>query len=146
MWIRLWTKPFGQQRARAMIMRSKSGKSWVHHYYTKQQQRRDRVIEKLLLKYQPIKPLLCPLGIRIDAYMKVPKSYSRKRREFCLSNAELPVKPPDLDNIVKGFLDRLQKCGYFKDDKQIVALHATKRYSSKPRVEIEIWEVNNAVQ
>jgi Holliday junction resolvase RusA-like endonuclease len=99
------------------------------------------VLDKLLFKHQPLKPLTCPLGIRIDAYLKVPKSYPKYKKAQCLEGAVLPTKTPDLDNIVKGILDRMQKCGYFKDDKQFCALHATKRYDKRPRVEIEIWEV-----
>jgi Holliday junction resolvase RusA-like endonuclease len=126
-------------------MKSKSGKQWVHHYYSRRQQRRDRIIEKLLSKYQPLKPLTAALGIRIDVYMKVPKSYSKAKRALCLELKILPTKAPDLDNIRKSLYDRLQKCGYFKDDKQICEEKGTKRFSDKPRIEIEIWEVGDAL-
>lgn len=73
-----------------------------------------------------------PIKVTITAVFGVPKSYSKKRREACLSGKEYPMKKPDIDNIEKIVLDglnpvmktnkathhkeMLQK-GLYKDDK-----------------------------
>lgn len=79
-----------------------------------------------------------PIRAEIDAYMPIPKSYSKKRR------AEMEGKPcdkkPDADNIAKSVLDALQGYAY-EDDKQITLLTVTKKYSDTPRVEIVLREL-----
>lgn len=44
-----------------------------------------------------------PVKITITAIFGVPKSYSKKRREACLSGKEYPMKKPDVDNIEKNY-------------------------------------------
>ena len=145
MWIKLWVKPFGQQRPRDRVVQPRGKKPWVSKYYTKEQERRNRVLDKLLSKWQPFKPYTRALGISIHVYMKVPKSYSLGKKAACLDKKVLPTKTPDLDNIVKWILDRLQRGGYFKNDKQVCEIQTTKRFSDKPRIEVEIWEVGDAL-
>lgn len=126
-------------------MRAKTGKQWIHHYYSKEQERRNRVIQKLLAKYQPVKPMEGALGVRIDVYFKVPKSYSKKKRELCLTDKILPTKTPDLDNIRKWLYDQLVKARYIKDDSQICWEEGTKRFSATPHIRVEIWRCGDAL-
>jgi Holliday junction resolvase RusA-like endonuclease len=51
-----------------------------------------------------------------------------------------PTKRPDWDNLGKLVSDSLNGLAY-KDDSQIVEATAAKYYSDRPRVEIEITEV-----
>ena len=102
-----------------------------------------------------IKPVSADISLGIKAYFKIPKTYSKKRKERCLSGEERPSKKPDSDNIAKIILDGLNPkmkvdhaqhkavCvheGLYRDDKQVVSLKVDKYYSEKPRVEITaIW-------
>lgn len=55
-------------------------------------------------------------------------------------NGELvPMKKPDIDNVIKIVLDGLQGIA-FKDDKVIANVYGRKLYSTIPRVEVKIWE------
>lgn len=54
-----------------------------------------------------------------------------------LSGILKPTKKPDIDNVVKIICDSLNGVAY-KDDAQIVEIHAYKLYSENPRVEVEI--------
>lgn len=74
-------------------------------------------------------PLETPVAVYIYINMPVPQSYSKKRSEACLSGFEKPTKKPDIDNAIKSILDGMNGIVY-KDDSQIVSLHATKRYDS----------------
>jgi len=51
---------------------------------------------------------------------------------------ELPAKRPDLDNIVKLYMDAMNGL-VFEDDSQIVSLYADKRYSTEEGVIVEIF-------
>jgi Holliday junction resolvase RusA-like endonuclease len=82
-----------------------------------------------------------PFEVALEAFiyfsLPIPKSYSKKRTEACLSGLERPMKK-DLDNLIKAVGDGMNKIIY-KDDGQIVNLHATKVYG-EPYVEVLIRE------
>lgn len=85
-----------------------------------------------------------PIGVEIDAYFPIPKSYSSKRVQDIADERELPMKKPDCDNIVKIILDALNGVAY-ADDKQVVDVRCRKRYA-KPgesgRVVVTIWSAD----
>jgi Holliday junction resolvase RusA-like endonuclease len=84
-------------------------------------------------------PLETPVAAYIYIVVPVPQSYSKKRREDCLNGLERPCKRPDIDNIVKAFLDSMNGIVY-KDDTQVVNLHSTKCYGTVGLVEVMIKE------
>ena len=53
-----------------------------------------------------------------------------------------PATKGDADNYAKGILDSLNGL-FWHDDGQIVDLHIGKYYSDKPRIEMEIKEVDH---
>jgi len=84
------------------------------------------------------KPLLeGELAMIVHAYFSVPNSKSQKWRTDALAGKIRPAKKPDIDNIIKGVADALNKVVYV-DDTQIVMLTAMKLYSDRPRIEIYI--------
>lgn len=78
------------------------------------------------------------LKVKQVFYMPIPKSLSKKKQE------ELDGKycdvGGDLDNLLKSVWDSLNKIA-FNDDKQIVSSSEEKYYSTKPRIEITIEEI-----
>ena len=80
------------------------------------------------------------IEVEMIAYSTPPTSWSQKRLK-CVYETE-PYKPtkPDVDNVSKLYLDILTGIAY-DDDRQIVRLHAEKRYSSEPRVEITLTAI-----
>ena len=85
-------------------------------------------------------PLETPVAVYVYVNMPVPMSYSKKRTEACLSGSERPIKKTgDLDNMVKTILDGMNGIVY-KDDSQIVSLHATKRYDTIASVHVCVKE------
>lgn len=73
-----------------------------------------------------------PLEIRIVVYRRKPKSVKR----------EYPTSRPDLDNYEKLIADSLEGFAYVNDS-QIVDSRCSKRYSKRPRVEIEIAQAGD---
>jgi Holliday junction resolvase RusA-like endonuclease len=67
-------------------------------------------------------PLEGPLRLTVTAWLPMPASIPKKRRDTAL-----PTKRPDLDNFVKQVEDALNHYA-FVDDAQIVTIIARKRY------------------
>lgn len=87
----------------------------------------------------PVYPKGTPLYAEFYIGVKVPKSYSKKRRAKCLSGDEAPLKKPDIDNVIKAILDALNGSAY-DDDSQVIQVFAQKNYTENPFVEIHIGE------
>jgi Holliday junction resolvase RusA-like endonuclease len=70
--------------------------------------------------------------------MPIPASWSKKRREA--SKGLHHISRPDVDNYAKAVLDACNGVLYL-DDSQIADLHASKKYSDVPRVEVTMIEL-----
>lgn len=81
------------------------------------------------------------VAIDVTAYFAIPKSTPKKKLFQFLQNIFRPIKKPDIDNILKIIMDGLNGIAY-DDDKQVVSVKIHKFYSTEPRVEVEIDEVN----
>jgi Holliday junction resolvase RusA-like endonuclease len=80
-----------------------------------------------------------PVTVAIYITVPIPASYSKKRREACLSGSERPTKKPDIDNIAKCYLDAMQDI-VFLNDTQVLTLHITKVYGTVGMVEVMVKE------
>lgn len=89
----------------------------------------------LLQKRWASEPTECICGIKITFYMPIPKSWSQKKRKE--HEGQLHNKKPDIDNIIKGLFDAANGI-IWKDDNQVARVEAEKRYSSQPRIEMEV--------
>jgi Holliday junction resolvase RusA-like endonuclease len=85
-------------------------------------------------------PLETPLAVFLYIKLPVPKSYSKKRLEACLSGLEHPTKKPDIDNVAKAFLDAMNGIIY-KDDNQVIQLHVNKVYAKEAGVDVMVKEI-----
>ena len=97
------------------------------------------IAEAARLAMSTAEPLKTPVAAYIYITVPIPQSYSKKRSKACLDGSERPCKKPDCDNIVKAFLDAMNKIVY-EDDSQIVSIHATKRYGLIGMVEVLVKE------
>ncbi|HGG0416123.1 TPA: RusA family crossover junction endodeoxyribonuclease [Clostridium sporogenes] len=82
------------------------------------------------------------LKAKIGVYMSIPKSISKKKRQYMLKGELRPTKKPDVDNICKIILDSLNGLAY-DDDKQIVDCWIGKWYGEEPRVELVLEEIRS---
>lgn len=82
-----------------------------------------------------------PVRISILAIYQIPKSFSKKRTAEALDGLIRPQVKPDIDNVIKVVCDALNKVAY-KDDTQVVAIIANKRYGIEPMLEIDIDEAH----
>jgi len=91
-------------------------------------------------KVRPEKLITDPIFLKIDFYMPIPKSFSKKKIEKAKHFLEFPAKRPDLDNLTKAVKDACNKI-IWRDDAQIVAMQISKFYSDTPRTEVSIIEL-----
>ena len=78
-----------------------------------------------------------PVDVRLTAYLRIPKSASKKLRAAMLANIQRPTKKPDSDNLAKLALDALNGVCWH-DDVQVVDLTVRKFWSDEPRLVVEI--------
>lgn len=98
-------------------------------------------------------PRYAPIRLYAVMAFKVPKSYSKARRENCLNGLERPLKKPDIDNVDKAIMDGLNPKikrdkvlhkmvevlkGMYADDKQVVEEHLIKVYDTVDHVDVRI--------
>lgn len=129
-------EPVGKGRPRFSF---KSG-----HAYTpaKTREYEDRIKSAFLESEQKGFPAGVPLSISLIFGFKIPNSASKKTREKMINCDILPMKKPDVDNVLKAVMDALNGLAY-DDDKQIVKVWVFKKYSEVPRTTILIQEVLN---
>lgn len=86
-------------------------------------------------------PSDCYVGITLDVYFAIPKSYTKGKRLACEHNINRPDKKPDIDNILKIVLDGLNGVAY-ADDKQVIEVRCSKFYSvSSGYLKVSVSEV-----
>lgn len=86
-----------------------------------------------------------PVKVYIRFYFKVPKNTPKYLREDMLAGRVMHLKKPDIDNLLKMYMDALNPSkadgrGAWADDKQVVTACLKKLYADKPKVEIMITE------
>lgn len=84
------------------------------------------------------------LKVGLKIFREIPKSTTKKDRALYLAGLKRPITKPDTDNYTKAVLDALNGI-IWKDDSQIVDLHAGKYYSDNPRVEITVSEIYSEI-
>lgn len=68
------------------------------------------------------------IGVVINAFFKIPKSFTGGKRTAAMHKMVRPTKRPDVDNVIKSILDGLNGVAY-ADDKQVVDVVCRKYYS-----------------
>lgn len=78
-------------------------------------------------KYGASEPCEKPIVVSIQAVFPIPSSFRKAEKEKARKGLIKPTKKPDIDNIIKIILDGLNGVA-FKDDSQVIVVHATKEY------------------
>ena len=84
-------------------------------------------------------PTTAPILATVTFYMPIPNSWSQKKKER--HEGAIHTSKPDIDNLVKGLFDSLNKIAW-KDDAQVYEVHSRKLYSKTPGIEFELVEAN----
>jgi len=90
------------------------------------------------------------VSVIIRAYMPIPESWSKKKKQMALEGDLAPTTMPDLDNITKMIDglnyhpprfkgDKEKRPIVWKNDSLIVSMQAMKLYDAEPRLEIVVF-------
>jgi len=130
-------KPRAKARPRFRVVTPKGKKSFVHTYTPKETETEEGVLRHIAsIAMAGRAPLTGPLVIQMAAYLPVPSSWTKKKREAALAGLIYPTSKPDWDNYAK-IQDGLNLI-VWGDDAQIVDAHVYKRYSDTPRLVISV--------
>ena len=91
-------------------------------------------INRLLKEF---KILVSPIKVYANMYLPIPKYFKKKEIVAVELGLIRPITKPDIDNLIKGYLDAFNDNIYI-DDSLIYSLEITKYYSIKPRVVINL--------
>lgn len=108
---------------------------YIDHYRKSNvQSLRNQLILKMK-KYRPAQPSDKPIKLEVYLYfnIKSPKKLWGKYK----------TTKPDCDNYVKEIKDVMTKCGFWKDDNQVVDLHVVKYYAEKGTIYIRMEELED---
>lgn len=122
--------PRGQSRARAVSI---GGRARV--FKAAAQRESEESMYAFLQQHVPPQPLSGPVSLEFVAKLPVPKSKLSKFEKYGL---EATVKP-DLDNLAKMLKDCLTNMRFWHDDKQVINIHAKKKYSLAPGWRVYIY-------
>ena len=80
-----------------------------------------------------------PLSLHLDAYLPIPRSWSKRKKLQASMGLIRPTTKPDVDNLLKS-VDALNAV-VWHDDAQVVAVSMLKLYSERPRLTIRVAPV-----
>ncbi|MBU9711088.1 RusA family crossover junction endodeoxyribonuclease [Evansella tamaricis] len=132
----IYGEPVAQGRPRTG--KSFTGKTVV--YDPKKSRNYKQYVRLVALEHRPKNLLESELELVIDVFRKIPKSMPKYKQELAIEGKLRPTTKPDVDNYAKGIKDGLSGI-IWNDDKQVVSLLVRKWYSSTPRVEVKVIEI-----
>lgn len=127
----VYGKPQGKARPRVV-----NG----HAFTPKKTKEYETAIKLAFLKRHRGEPRLQgAVCLKLFIGFQIPKAFSKEKHEHALAGWIKPTVKPDIDNIVKAYMDALNGLAW-EDDKQVTALYCFKSYEREPRVKVVITE------
>ncbi len=130
--------PQGKGRARAFVRGGHIG----HYTPAATRSYEGMIREAAFREMAGREPTDAPVSVALNAVFDIPKSYSKRKRAEAIYGRLLPTKKPDIDNIIKAFVDAMNGV-VFRDDCQIVRGVYTKIYGSVPMVVVTVKPLLN---
>ena len=115
--------------------RTKKKKNGI--FYVKGASDNKKFFEKNFIKQEDIPLITTPTKFACRSYLPIPKSMHPVEKILAEMGFIYPVSKPDWDNLAKAYCDMIQGIILY-DDSLVVDGLSQKRYSTKPRIEIEI--------
>lgn len=133
--------PRTTHQAALRIFKNKSGKQFIGR--DRKGLSVARMLEDLLLPHRPVARIDEPVLLTVRYYYPYRKSEPKKNR-----NALIPhTSKPDADNILKGYLDAMTRCGFWKDDNIVFRINFEKYFDERSGIYTAIsvfkgWEAD----
>lgn len=120
-------RPFGKQRPRF----SRRGHTYKSAEQACEERAMSAYISQAMRSAGVDAVLVGPVAIELTVWYPIPRSYSRKKTELALSGQLFPLGRPDVDNLLKHFMDVATGL-VWRDDAQVVRAVVMKRYGAQP--------------
>lgn len=95
---------------------------------TKEYEGRVRFEAQCSMQGQPL--MTGAVELKLQIFMPIPVSYSKKKAALCREQKVVPTKKPDMDNVLKAVCDAFNGVVWV-DDTQVVDCHVTKRFAEE---------------
>lgn len=135
----VWGDAVGQGRPRF----SRAG-GFVKAYDPPDSREYKKYVKLMASQNRPHKPIEGPIELKLVIYRPLLKSMSKKKKAEAVAGTLRPIKKPDVDNVAKGIMDAMTGI-IWADDKQVVSLQVSKFYSDRPRVEVQVTELEGVI-
>lgn len=86
-------------------------------------------------------PLLGPLQLDLQLFLRRPKTHYRADGDLKASAPEYVTTRPDADKVVRAVADAMSAIVY-RDDSQLAELYVVKLYDERPRIVVEVKPVS----
>lgn len=126
-------EPISQGRPRASVINGK-----VRMRDPKKSKEYKQYVKLAAAQHAPEQLLDEPLHLIVKVFRPIPKSFSKKKTQEAITGVLRPITKPDTDNYLKGVKDALSGV-IWRDDSIIVDTSVSKYYSDKPRIEVEVY-------
>jgi Holliday junction resolvase RusA-like endonuclease len=120
-------KPFGKQRPR---FSRKSGRAFTPAETVSY----ERTVGQIAVQHFPA-PIVGPVRLEVHAQFKPAESWSHKRKIAAIGQPH--VQKPDLDNLIKGVSDALNRIA-FADDSQISEVVCSKEWGDCDQIAVSV--------
>ena len=130
--------PTSTGQASNTILKRKDGSMFVGKKSTSKGASVISFWDSMLLPHQPETAFDCPLSVSIILRFPFRKSETKRNRE----KIAIPhTSRPDVDNLVKILLDRIERLSFIRSDSLISILHVEKYWHESPGFSITIEEI-----
>lgn len=133
----------GQGRPRTQVVNGRDGRSYAHIYQSHKDSNTKHNIQLYAKEaldkagYAMAHPSARGISVLVRIYMRMPNSFSQKKRNKALEDEIRPRKKPDLDNVLKSVLDAMTGVVY-RDDKEVTAIQVVRHYYDSDRLAIQV--------
>lgn len=142
--VRLAGPPEGKGRLRFRMVKPRGREAFASAYTPARTRHFEARLRDAALRAMGNRPLLeGPLAVTVRAFMVIPASWPRKKRQAALDGDLLPVGKPDADNILKVLdsfnRDKITGLGIWNDDSQVTDARVIKTFAKRvPGLIVEI--------
>lgn len=121
--------PRGKMRAQV----GKRGKNIIMFTPAKQVEYEQHCAREATLSMEGRPKFTTAVELKLQIFIAIPPSYSKKKAQLCREGRMVPTKMPDFDNVCKSICDAFNDV-VWNDDVQVVDSHITKRFGDQPCV------------
>ena len=130
--------PKSTHQAALRIMKKRDGTQFIGKFDSSNGKRVQEHLIALIAPHRPPQPLEGPVQVHIEWEYPWRKSEPKKNRLLGFKPCD---KRPDVDNLVKAFLDILTRLNFWNDDGQVCDLRFIKSWGNNPGIFCWIQEI-----